>query len=404
MMWCTIEEVYEAYLDCRRRKRNSKSCALFEQNELTNIYVLWNDLNTHRYTIGKSIAFCVTRPKVREVFAADFRDRIVHHLLILRLLPLFEAAFISDTYNCRKGKGTEYGVQRVAAMAERYADGWVLKCDLQGFFMSIHKPTLADALEQFIRANYQAADVEDVVWLARLIALHSPECNCTRQGDLGLWNILPPNKSLFCNGTDYGQAIGNLTSQIFANYYLQPLDTYLSQLPDTRYGRYVDDFVVFARTKEELLRLLPLVRKLLAERGLILHPDKVYLQPVRHGLTFIGSTIRHGRIYAGNRTVGNLTNLVRRYNAYYAHERVSTHEEFAQRYNSYMGYLIHRKSYAIRRRVWEQVSQEAKRYCYIENMRVVKVRNKYKQRNKLLQHYGKNSHSDKRVRRGATGV
>ncbi len=403
-MWCTPEEVYDAYLDCRRRKRNSKSCALFEQDELTNIYVLWNDLNNHTYTIGKSTAFCVTRPKVREVFAADFRDRVVHHLLIARLLPYFEAAFIPDTYNCRKHKGTEYGVQQVAAMAEDYADGWVLKCDLQGFFMTIHKPTLADALEHFIRTQYKGTNTDDIVWLARLIALHSPECNCTRQGDLGLWNVLPPNKSLFWNGKDYGQAIGNLTSQIYANYYLLPLDDYLSKIPDTRYGRYVDDFVVFAHTKEELLKLLPPIRKLLSKRGMILHPHKVYLQPVRHGLTFIGSTIKHGRIYAGNRTVGNLTNLTRRYNTYYKHGRVHIHEEFAQRYNSYMGYLTHRKSYAIRRRLWEQVSPQIKQFCYIENMRVVKVKNKYKYRNKLLQHYGKNSHFNQRVCRGAESL
>jgi RNA-directed DNA polymerase len=396
-MWCTIDEVYKAYLDCRRRKRNTKSCAAFEQHELANISVLWTDLNTHNYTIGKSIAFCVTRPKVREVFAADFRDRVVHHLLMMRLLPIFEGAFIDDTYNCRKGKGTDYGVKRVAEMAEQYEDGWVLKCDLQGFFMTIHKPTLADALESLIRTRYHGNDTEDMVWLARMIAEHSPELNCERRGDLTLWDELPANKSLFCNGKDYGQAIGNLTSQIFANYYLQELDDYLSNVPNTRCGRYVDDFVVFANTKDELLQLLPHIRQILSDRKMVLHPHKVYLQPVRHGLTFIGSTIKHGRIYAGNRTVGNATNLIRKYNRYYQNLDVPVEvvtQRFVQRYNSYMGYLMHRKTYAIRRKLWEQVSDEIMKYCYIVNMAVMKVRNKYKLNAYILKGYGKRSNTD----------
>ena len=107
--WCSIEEVYAAYLDCKKRKSKSTSYTRFAANEAANIYSLWEDLNNRTYTIGRSDAFCVTRPKVREVFAAQFRDRIVHHLLMLRLLQHFEEAFIEDTYNCRKGKGTDLG-------------------------------------------------------------------------------------------------------------------------------------------------------------------------------------------------------------------------------------------------------------------------------------------------------
>ena len=110
--WCTLEEVYDAYLDCRKRKRSSKSCSVFETNEMANIHRLWQEILHHTYEIGYSDAFCVTRPKLREVFAAEFRDRIVHHLLVKRTIALFEAHFVQDTYNCRKGKGTDYGVRR----------------------------------------------------------------------------------------------------------------------------------------------------------------------------------------------------------------------------------------------------------------------------------------------------
>lgn len=145
--WCSLEEVYDSYIECRRRKRSTKSCAKFEQNEMSNVYQLYLELNTHTYEIGFSDAFCVTRPKIREVFAADFRDRIIHHLLMRKLEPLFESVFIEDSYNCRKGKGTDYGVKRAVYFANEYSDGWVLICDLKGFFMSINKKLLWNKLK-----------------------------------------------------------------------------------------------------------------------------------------------------------------------------------------------------------------------------------------------------------------
>ena len=126
--WLTLSDLYESYLDCRRKKRNTHSCAAFERNEATNLMKLYRDLNGGHYEIGYSNAFCVTRPKVREIFASDFRDRIVHHLLIMKTMPLFEQYFIDDSYNCRKGKGTMYGHKRLAEMAQRHKDDWVCVC------------------------------------------------------------------------------------------------------------------------------------------------------------------------------------------------------------------------------------------------------------------------------------
>ena len=206
--WCSIEDVYAAYLDCKKRKSKSTSYARFAANEAANIYDLWQDLNEHTYEIGKSDAFCVTRPKVREVFAAQFRDRIVHHLVMLRMLPLFEKAFINDTYNCRKGKGTDYGIKRVAEFMKRHPNGWVLKCDLQCFFMNIDKNLLAEMVDAFVKTNYHASDTEEIANLCKQIILHRPEKKCIRKGDLGLWNMLPKGKSLLksallnCRKTD----------------------------------------------------------------------------------------------------------------------------------------------------------------------------------------------------------
>ena len=404
--WCSIEDVYNAYLDCKKRKSKSTQYAQFAANEAANIYDLWKELNDRTYEIGASDAFCVTRPKVREVFAAQFRDRIVHHLVMLRLLPIFEEAFINDTYNCRVGKGTDYGIRRVAQFMQEHTDGWVLKCDIRCFFMNIQKEKLANMLAQFVGDNYNGADKEPIQWLVRMITLHRPEKRCIRKGNLKLWDVLPKGKSLFDTGGKTGLAIGNLTSQIFANYYMLPLDNWLAHIDGVCYGRYVDDFIIVAGERDVLKSLLPQIRVFLRERLEIeLHPDKVYLQPVRHGVTFLGSVVKQGRIYAGNRTVGNVTNLIRDYARVEDKERYI--EKFCARYNSYMGYLIHRNTYAIRWRLWNMVDEETKRYVYMSgNLAVMQVRNEYKIRNKLIKLYshGKKNFHARRIHGDKSGV
>lgn len=364
--WVTLEELYLAYLDCRRRKRGTKACAIFEINEAANLYQLWQDLNDGTYQIGKSIAFCVTRPKVREVFAADFRDRIVHHLLMMRTMPLFEEEFIDETYNCRKGKGTAAAHAKALEYSLEYADGWVLDFDIQGFFMSINKKMLADRLEAFLRERYKGEDLEQVVWLTRMVALHCPEKLCERHGDLTLWRLLPPDKSLFTCGEGLGMAIGNLTSQEYANFYLSPFDHFVKSHPGIAYIRYVDDGRLFSHDKAALLALIPEIRKYLKEHdGLRMHPRKISLQPVRKGFTFVGVAIKGGRIYTGNRTVGNCWKMIEFYNRLPIREQQESVTKYVQRYNSYMGYIIHHSSYSIRYREWQHVGG-MKSFVYIE--------------------------------------
>ena len=393
--WCSLEEVYDAYIECRKRKRSTKPCAKFEQNEMSNVYQLYIELNTHTYEIGFSDAFCVTRPKIREVFAADFRDRIIHHLLMRRLEHLFESIFAEDSYNCRKGKGTEYGVQRSAYFANKYSNGWVLICDLKGFFMSINKQLLWLKLKEFIISSYHEDDVEDVLWLVKKVVLHKPQNKCVKKGNLELWNKLDKNKSLFTNNQDCGLAIGILTSQIFANFYLLAFDLYKRDTLKVEGGRYVDDDDTFHQYKEFLLELLPKYRTFLKqELGIYLHPKKVYLQPVRHGFKFIGSVIKQGRIYAGNRTVGNLYSLI----YYYNKQKVQNInlEYMVQRFNSYLGYMKHRKTYAIRCKMWNLLNPELKQFIYMSvDMCTMKIKYCYKEKYKLLQNYGK-KHSKKR--------
>lgn len=355
----TLEEVMEAYLECRRNKRRTVNALLFEENWMENCVELHRELTEGTYKIGRSIAFAVTRPKVREVFAADFRDRIVHHLVMRRLEPLFEATFIEDNYNCRKGKGTLYGFNRlhskIRECSENYTkDCWILKGDMKGFFMSISKSTLWSMLERFIRENYKGEDIGQILWLTEMIALNSPERNCIVKGDRRLIESLPSDKSLFTCGEDYGLPIGNLTSQMFANFYLSDFDKWM-EMEFKYYGRYVDDFYIVCTDKRKLLDILPKIREKLKLLHVTLHPDKIYLQHYTKGVKFIGGVSKMGRRYISNRTIDNMLTALRELNG--IEEREDHVDDFLSRMNSYLGFLRQYNSYGIRRGLYRGFDQ-----------------------------------------------
>ena len=135
-IYVTYEELYKAYLDCRKRKRNTRNEIIFEINENINLLNLYYELNECTYLVGNSICFIVKKPVYREIFAADFRDRIIHHLFINRIIKYIEQEFIDDAYSCRVGKGTKYGVERLYENIKECSnsftdDCYILKCDLK---------------------------------------------------------------------------------------------------------------------------------------------------------------------------------------------------------------------------------------------------------------------------------
>ena len=179
----SLEDVFEAYFECRRNKRRTANALAFEADYESRLIELWKDINSGVYQPGKSIAFIVTEPVKREVFAADFRDRVVHHLIIRKLNPLFEARFIEDSYSCREGKGTQYGIGRVASFirecSENYTkDCYILKMDIQSFFMSIDKGILFKYLKEFILNHYFGEDKNLIVDLVEKVVFNAPEDNC----------------------------------------------------------------------------------------------------------------------------------------------------------------------------------------------------------------------------------
>lgn len=382
-----LEDFFTAYYQCRLRKRRTINALEFEIDYEHNLVKLWRDVNSRKYTIGKSICFIVTKPKVREIFAADFRDRIVHHIVMMRLEPLFESVFINDNYNCRKEKGTLYGVKRLHEQIKECSKNYTKNCyvgkfDMQGFFMSIHKPTLWMMLSKFIKERYKGKDIETLLWLVELIVMHCPQYNCIRKSPITMWNRLAKNKSLFTCGDEFGLPIGNLTSQCFANFYLHQFDIMVVN-EFIYYGRYVDDYYIVCESKDKIKKWIKIMGDYLSSNlSVSLHPNKVYIQPYRKGIKFIGSVVKGSRMYVSNSTVSNLYLFIHRYN----HEvSAANAEHMVQSLNSYWGFMKHYSSYNIKIRLFKMINHKWFRYIkYNAVKHIFEVRNQYKENNIAL--------------------
>ena len=352
-----LEDFFIAYYQCRKRKRSTINALEFEVDYEANLVKLWKDVNSGRYEIGRSICFLVTRPKLREIFAADFRDRIVHHVVMMRLEPLFEEIFIEDNYNCRKGKGTLYGVKRLHEQIQQCSNNYTEDCyvgkfDMQGFFMSIHKPTLWKMLEKFIEENYFGNDKRVILWLVEKIVTHCPQYNCIRKTPIHMWDRLARNKSLFTCGDDFGLPIGNLTSQCFANFYLHWFDLYVKN-EFGYYGRYVDDFYIICKDKKHIASFVKHMSDYLYSNLLVkLHPNKIYIQYYKKGVKFTGSVVKGERIYSSNVGVSNVYMAIHKFNEDISLDNT---EHFVQSLNSYWGFMKHHSSYNVKIRVFKLI-------------------------------------------------
>ena len=355
-----LADLFEAYADCRTNKRNTMNALAFELDYEQELVTLWHEINAGTYIPGRSIAFIVDKPVKREIFAADFRDRVVHHLIINKLNSLFETIFIYDSYACRKGRGIHFGIQRIDRFIRQCSrnytqDCYVLKLDIQGFFMAIDKRILWKKLRDLIVHHYHSYDKATVLTLCHKILSNNPTRNCFIKGGRHKWRDLPPDKSLFHSAPACGLPIGNLTSQIFANVYLNALDHFIKHDLSLRYyGRYVDDFVLVHKSHEHLKTLIPQIADFLQSTlRLTLHPRKMYLQHYSKGVHFLGMVIQPNHITSGKRIKGNFYDAIVQSNLITYEKKPSKDEQaaFLCSMNSYLGLMKHYNTYRLRRRM-----------------------------------------------------
>lgn len=368
-IYITYEELYYAYLCCQKRKRRTRNEQVFEMNDNLKLYHLWEDINNFRYTVGQSITFIVDTPTLREIFAADFIDRIIHHLIINKFLPYFEQEFIDDTYSCRVGKGTLYGIKRCQSKAIQVSANYtiptyVYKGDLKSYFMSINKNILWNKIDNFLKdvCHLNEDDYTIYSYLIKLVIFNDCTKSCKFKGRKELRYLLPNNKSLFYSDIDCGLPIGNLTSQIFANYFLTEFDKYIQSLPQVLgYGRYVDDFYIFAKSIKDLKYIRNIIKEELTKIGITLHPKKCYIQEIHNGIPFTGTIIKKNRIYVIDR--------VKKESKQKILARLSIHpttiyekKNCESSVNSILGHLGNFNTKKIRRRIIYTYIKKYKRY------------------------------------------
>ena len=374
-----ISHLFNAYYDARKNKRNTSSAIKFEMNYESNLIQLYHEIMNGTYQVKPSTCFINFRPVQREIFAADFRDRIVHHLIYNYISPYFEKKFLFDVYSCRKNKGTHFGIKRVntflKACSENYSkDCYVLKVDIKGYFMAMDKNILWEKITTGLSTNIDNMSISREILLDLIYKTlyNDPTKDCIIKGSHQDWEGLPTTKSLFHANVNCGLPIGNLTSQLIGNIYLNDFDHYVKgELGIKYYGRYVDDIVLMHPDRYHLMYCLDKMRVYLSENlKLELHPNKIYQQYYTKGLKFLGTVIKPYRNYIGSRTKGNMYALIEKMN----HEIKVTSicKEDVLYYisclNSYLGAMRPYKTHKLRRKqLVENIAGEWLKYIVIKS-------------------------------------
>ncbi|MBQ7424485.1 MAG: RNA-directed DNA polymerase [Prevotella sp.] len=359
-----LEDLYTAYYDARRHKRNKPYQRHFEARLRENLEELCDALYARTYRPLPSTCFIITDPKKREVFAAQFRDRVVHHLYYNYTHEMYERTFIQDSYSCLKGRGTHYGIRRLEQHIRQESRGYtrpcyIMKMDIRGYFMSINRQKLLgiclDSLERMSSHRVSkhrrerwcdVVDMDFLRWLTAEIVLLNPLRECKMVGALSDWEGLPRNKSLYNSAEGCGLPIGNLTSQLFSNVYLNLFDQFMKRSVRCRhYGRYVDDFYAVSTSREWLMSIVPEVSDFLnAELGLAFHYGKLCVSSAWHGTEFLGAWLKPRRIYASRATIGRMQSKL---HLLALAERTTWYASL----NSYCGVMSHWNNYRLRRRL-----------------------------------------------------
>ena len=351
-----LTDLFQAYCEARRNKRNTASQLRFELNVETNLIELYHELKERRYKPAPYVCFIVSDSVKREVYASEFRDRVVHHLYYNYVYDCFDKQFIYDSYSCRKGKGTLFGINRlqhhIRSASKNYTQpAYILKLDIQGYFMSINRSLLCQFVKEMIQKVALSEQTKDfVTYLTEVIIYKDPLQGRKIKGNLSDWQDLPPSKCLEYSPKGVGLPIGDLTSQLFSNVFLNKLDRFITiELGFKHYGRYVDDFYIVDTNQQHLKASKAKIANMLSGLGLTLHPQKIKLQSVYLPITFFGAVVYPFYRHCSART----THKYIKYSSIYQ-QLCNIPEDISidvcacvSTMKSYLGYLRHFKAYSI---------------------------------------------------------
>jgi len=329
----TFDNLLKAAQKAQKGKRFKDACAIFNLNLEKELLRLQRKLKEQSYRHGSYRDFFVYDPKQRLISAAPYRDRVVHHALCNVIEPLFDRSFIDDTYACRKGKGTHAAVNKYSQYARKYR--YVLKCDIQKYFQNVDHEILLGIVARKIRCA-------QTLWLIREIVGSRNDTTLLFyfEGD-DLFTPLQRKR---------GIPIGNLTSQFFANVYLDGFDHFVKETLRLPYIRYVDDFVAFCNEKKRLQQTKQAMTDFLAFLRLKIHPKKCRVYRVSEGVRFLGY-----RIYPTHRLLGKdnalrMRRRLKKMSALYQEGQISL-TRVHQSIQSWIGHASHADTYRLRSRI-----------------------------------------------------
>lgn len=310
-------KAWEEFSDGKEKRDNILE---FKKNLMQNIFNLHNDLTSKNYKHGRYEAFNISDPKPRNIHSASVRDKLLHRAVYRILYSHFDKTFLSESYSCRLGKGTHRALNKFKNFAYKESKNhhktlWVLKCDIKKFFANINHEILIKILKEYMQN-------ENIIWLLEKI----------------IKSFSTKNKP------DIGLPLGNLTSQLFVNIYMNKFDQWIKHRIKVKYYiRYADDFVIFNTEKDVLLELVPKIADFLEEElKLTLHPDKIIVKTLASGVDFLGwiyfPTYRVLRTSTKRRTIKALEE-----------------SENLNKLNSYYGFLKHGNQFLFRNQIENKI-------------------------------------------------
>lgn len=340
-----LAELFWAEQEARKGgKRKTQDAHRFEANLYENLIILRDSLWDYSYRPSRGTVHVVKNPVTREIFAAPFVDRIVHHWIVMQLIDWWEKRLNNGSCSCRVGRGTSFGInlldKNIRRVSHNFKDEcYIIKFDIRGYFMHIVRKFLFERVEWGLKRQF-AGQMDDkrckiLRHAISAVIFDNPVDGVRMQGSIEDWRMVPEDKSLFVQPPGLGIVIGNLTSQFFSNIYLDFLDRYITiELGYKYYVRYVDDFCIIIRpdelpkAKTDIARINTFLNGL----GLELNMKKTRVLNSHQGVPFLGMVIRDGAIMPGKRMVRNFSKTV---------YLVETDRKSVDSVISYLGMLVH---------------------------------------------------------------
>jgi len=291
----SFEGLLRAWREFKKGKRYKKDVAIFEARLIENLLSLERDLLFDNYKHGKYLNFKISDPKPRDIHKASVRDRVVHHALYNFLYQKFDRSFVYDSFSCRKGKGIHRAMNRFRGFSYKVSKNntkrcWVLKCDIKKCFASVDHKILKEILKTKIKCPRLVKIAEEIIDSFHANSVAVPKINLNKNlSPIYSFSAIAENEYMGASRS-VGIPLGNLTSQIFINIYMNKFDQFVKrELKEKYYIRYADDFVILQNDKIKLENLLSKISIFLQdELKFFLHPDKVFVKTFTSGVDFLG--------------------------------------------------------------------------------------------------------------------